>query len=344
MDSTSLDRLDRQLLHALHIDGRAPFSRIAAVLGTSDRVIAHRYRRLRAECGLRVTGMTDPGRLGQILWFVRIRCTPDAAMSIATALARRSDTSWVSLNSGGTEIICTVRTRDSQERDALLLHRLPRTPRVISVTAHYVLHQFVGGQHTWIARLGTLSGHQADELRAARPDPAADGEGGQARFDLGDDDEAMLAVLAGDGRASYPDLAAASAWSESTVRRRLDFLRRAGVLYFALDIDTRLLGFSAEAMLWLTVAPSEIDSVGETLAGHPEVQFAAVTTGQTNLVATVTCRDTQALYRYLTERIGAIEAIRQVESTPRICYLKRIGAQLDPPLLARSASGGSSPE
>ncbi|WP_346777316.1 AsnC family protein [Streptomyces sp. HNM0575] len=48
MDTLTLDDLDRQLVHSLAVDGRAPFSRIASVLRCSDRTVAHRYRRLRA--------------------------------------------------------------------------------------------------------------------------------------------------------------------------------------------------------------------------------------------------------------------------------------------------------
>ena len=43
----TLDALDLKLLHALQIDGRAPFSRIAEVLGVSDQTVARRFRRLR---------------------------------------------------------------------------------------------------------------------------------------------------------------------------------------------------------------------------------------------------------------------------------------------------------
>jgi DNA-binding Lrp family transcriptional regulator len=34
------DELDRAIVHALHIDGRAPFSRIASVLDVSDQTVA----------------------------------------------------------------------------------------------------------------------------------------------------------------------------------------------------------------------------------------------------------------------------------------------------------------
>ncbi|WP_330254065.1 Lrp/AsnC ligand binding domain-containing protein [Nocardia sp. NBC_00565] len=61
---------------------------------------------------------------------------------------------------------------------------------------------------------------------------------------------------------------------------------------------------------------------------HPEISFAAVTTGATNLVADVNCRDPQDLGRYLTERIAEIPGITTLETAPVIRTIKRAGALL----------------
>ena len=150
------DELDRQLVHALQIDGRAPFSTIAGVLGVSDRTIARRYARLRSTGAVRVLGGVDPTALGAVVWFLRVRCAPAAALPVAEALARRPDTSWVSVTSGGTEITCAVRAENEADSEALLLAKLPRTPRVEGVTAHSVLHTFYCCPDSLIARLGPL--------------------------------------------------------------------------------------------------------------------------------------------------------------------------------------------
>ena len=42
-----LDQIDRQLIRALQLNPRAPFSRIADVMGVSEQTVARRYRRLR---------------------------------------------------------------------------------------------------------------------------------------------------------------------------------------------------------------------------------------------------------------------------------------------------------
>ena len=100
-----LDAMDRQIVHILTIEPRASFRTIAAVIGTSDQTAARRYRRLEESAGLRVLGVPDGSRLGWTDWFLRLQTTPGGADSLAEALARRPDTRWVHLASGGTEII-----------------------------------------------------------------------------------------------------------------------------------------------------------------------------------------------------------------------------------------------
>jgi DNA-binding Lrp family transcriptional regulator len=248
-------------------------------------------------------------------------CTPDAAGGVAAALARRPDTNWVHLLSGGTEITCGIQARTPEERDALLLQKLSRTGRVVSVTAHLMLHRFFGGPTGWGGRRA-LSAEQIERMRFGVPDVIDE------PVTLGDADHALLHALSKDGRAGHVELAAVTEWSESTVKRRMDHLRRTGVLFYDLDMPGQVLGFHAEARLWMSVRPAELVAVGEALSAHLEVSFAAATTGPTNLMAAVNCRNTAGLYRYLTERIGGLEAVEYVETAPVIRTVKRAGAIL----------------
>ena len=79
LKTDQLDDLDRSLVHALQVNGRAPFGLIAAALGVSDHTIARRYRRLRSQGVLRVVGLPDSARLGRTDWFIRQRAVRDAA-------------------------------------------------------------------------------------------------------------------------------------------------------------------------------------------------------------------------------------------------------------------------
>ncbi len=286
-----------------------------------------------------MVGRTDARRLGQVDWLTRIRCVPDAAAPLAEALARRPDTSWVSLLSGG-EIVCNARGRLRPEREELLLGALPRSPRVLSVSAHYLLRTYVGGQVAWSGRTSALTEGQIGRLRAAagigRAAPGIpnglDISNVPHATDVTDVpdglDRALLAALAVDGRAPLAALAAGAGHPETTVRRRLAALIDGGLLFLDVDVDPRPLGFEVEAFCWLTVAPGRLAAVGRAMAEHPEVGFVAATTGPSNLVAGLVCRDTGAFYDYLTQGLGELEGVVAVETAPLLRSVKRAGMMI----------------
>ncbi|MFJ8494993.1 Lrp/AsnC family transcriptional regulator [Streptomyces sp. NPDC094038] len=320
LESDTLDPLDLQLLSALEVDGRASFSRIAAVLGVSDQTVARRYRRLCAEAGLRVVAVRDAERLGQDQWMLRLRCAPDGATVIADALAKRPDTAWIGLASGGTEIACMTRPRHAGDHDDLLLGKLPRTPSVVEIRAQQLLHRFYGGPTGWVRKFGALSEEQAAALRPAPPEAA-----GPARLEP--EDAPLLAALERDGRATYPELQRATGRSESSVKRRLAALIGSGAVYIDVEYRSEVLGFSKSAVLWITTTPAAMHSVGEALAAHDEVASAAATAGPSHVVVTTVLRDTAHLYAYLSGPVGRLEGVQHVEAMPFLRRVKQLTYQ-----------------
>ena len=312
MDTITVDDLDRQLAQCLGADGRASFSQLAEVLGVSDQTVARRYRRLRSSGALRVVGLKARHKVGYLGWFLRMRCVPGAGPAIAAALAKRTDTAWIQLLSGNTEVLCTLRGDGREGRESLLA-KLPRSDRIVAVTAHSLLHMFTGGPNG----LGFLRVLPDERVEPLRP-PVRGGH-----VELGELDFALFDALGVDGRASHAELAAATGWSESTVRRRMDQLRDTGVLYFDLELDMPTFGFRSPTWLWLSVPPSELAATGEALAKFPEVAYAAATTGPANLVVCAVCRDETEFYEFLTGKVGVLPGIGRVETSPIIKTVKQ---------------------
>jgi DNA-binding Lrp family transcriptional regulator len=312
VDFVTLDELDRRIIHALYVHCRAPFSLLAEVLDTSEQTVARRYRRLRDGHILRVVGELDSQRLGQSDWAVRIRCTPGSSMAVAAELARLPETAWVQLTSGGTEIFLTIHAHDRRHRTPLLLGRLQAGRQVVGLEAYCLLHLFTTGPNPapWATVLSD------DEVAALRPEKSASPSGRAHEGDLHDTDWPLIQALAEDGRATYRELATRTHWHESTVRRRIDELTSSGVLFFDLDVRPDAMGVNARAVLWMSVAPSQLTTVGTELAGRPEVPFVAATTGSTNLVVSLACRDDRDLYEYLTREIAALEGVTHFETAP----------------------------
>jgi hypothetical protein len=105
------------------------------------------------------------------------------------------------------------------------------------------------------------------------------------------------------------------------VRRLLAQLRANGAVFLDTTYDYRIFDLSTRVMLWASVAPAELDSAGLALARHPEVAFACATTGPTNLLAILLCKDIHSFYTYLTTRVAAL-GVRQVETSPIMRSLK----------------------
>ncbi|GAA3139526.1 Lrp/AsnC family transcriptional regulator [Streptomyces rectiviolaceus] len=314
------DSFDARLLQALEIDGRAPFSKIAAVLGVSDQTVARRYRRLVSDGSLRIVAVRDHEKLGQEQWMLRLRCAPDGADAIATALARRPDTSWIGLTSGGTEVVCCTRPRTRTDQDELLLAKLPRTPHIVDIRAQQMLHRFFGGPDGWLMKHGPLADEQIAALRAVPPASAAHVEGHR----IEPEDEPLVAALEQDGRATYPELQRATGRSESAVKRRLGALLASGAIYIDIEYANTLIGLHVGAMLWITTAPWAMDSVGKALASHAEIAHATAVAGPSNLMATAVTRDIPALYAYLSGKLGQLDGVQHVETAPFMRRVKQL--------------------
>jgi len=320
-----MDRIDRQIVHCLQRDARLPFRRIAEVLDVSEQTVARRYRSLHQQGAIRVLALPDPRATGAQNWFVRMLCRPDAADALADALAARDDVSWVSITAGGGELICVTRRDPDASPGSVLLHRLPRTNQVLSFTACSVLRMHVGGEAEWLAFDDPLT---ADQLAQLAADVGRAAGRSPARGAIEASDARLLAALAEDGRASLAALARATGWPPSRVSARLAELLDGGAVYIDIDLAPEQFGFHGSAYVWLTVAPGELEETGRTLSLHPETSFAAAVTGAANLMTAVTCRDADALYRYVTTQVGALPAVRQAEVVPVLRRAKQAGTRV----------------
>ena len=331
------DDLDLLMLQALELDGRIPFARLAEILDVSEQTVARRFRRMRAEGIVRVIGMIDTSALGESSWVVRIQSRPDAALALAEALARRPDVGWVTVTSGGAEIICVARSRTTRDRDELLLQRLPKTAQVTGISAQAMLHLF-DTRRSWLPGPPRLSSEQEQAILAqvelatafsVRRSGLSQTRSGRTAPELDAEDEILLAELARDGRATMSALAAATGWTPARTARRVEELAASGLLYFDTEMAVEMLGFRSLALLSISVGAGDLRATGEALGGHDEVPFVAATTGSTNLFASIVCRDAAHLFQYVSEGLGGLPAIRTVEIAPALRRVKQGGTLMD---------------
>ena len=249
-------------------------------------------------------------------WLLHLRCVPGSAQPLAAALARRTDTAWVQLLSGDTEVLCTVRGA-AAERDAVLA-RLPRGGRIVAVSAHQLLHVYVavtGG----LGFLRALSRDQVAPLRQPVPveklrrdDTLEPGELDLALFregwTHGPATPTSRRRWAGRSRPS------GARWTSSANRGRC---------FTTWSLTCPRSGSARRPGCGCRCRPSELTATGAAFGEFPEAAYAAAVAGAFNLLACAVCRDEEEFYDFLTTRVGSLRAVDRVETSPIIRTLKQ---------------------
>jgi DNA-binding Lrp family transcriptional regulator len=313
---------DLRLTRALQLSPRASFARLADAVGVHERTAARRYRRLRREGILRIFGVVNPMAVGHQLWYVRVRCRPDASESLAAALAARDDIAWVGVTAAGSEVFFSVRSLSVKQRDLLLTRSLPRSAQVLDIDATVVLHVFRGLSSRGWSELDRLL--TPEEVARLIGDDEASGPD-VPTVQLQPYDAALFDVLAADGRATTARLAEAAGISEGRAARRLATLIQTRTLVIDVDLAHDVFGLTVGAQIHFTVSPARQREVGEALAQFPEMGFVAAMSGRDNLLAAVACRDLAQLYEFTTGRVGALKGIVSMEVVPFTRVVKQSG-------------------
>jgi Lrp/AsnC family transcriptional regulator for asnA, asnC and gidA len=157
--------------------------------------------------------------------------------------------------------------------------------------------------------------------------------------ELTDLDFRLMRVLQLDGRRSSTEIAKELGVSESTVRRRIDWLTEQRYIQISAICDPIRIGFSIWIIVQLQVDLSEIETVSKELAELPEVFFIATTTGAFNIYFTGVFTSNEHVYNFMTTKLAAYRGIRNSSSYTILRLAKRTFALADPRELSAEQSG-----
>ncbi len=311
----SLDQLEQRIAAALLAAPRASWRTIADCLDLSERTVLRRAAPLYGDGTLRATAVRNPLYFPELTPVaLRIRCRPSTIGAVARTLAHRPDTVWVEILGGGEEISVVLFLANAASRNGLLLRDLPATAAVTSWSTQQLIRVFPTA-FAWTG--GLLTETELAQLRPptepakpAAPQPV---------------DAALIEALTADARASYGAIAARAGIGATTARRRIAAILDGQMIRLATELDLALLGIKTDALLWLTVPPAELERTGSTLSAHPQVRFAAATTGTSNLFIAVAAADRTGLYEFLTATLGPLTGDSAVETHPILSTVKRTG-------------------
>jgi Lrp/AsnC family transcriptional regulator for asnA, asnC and gidA len=146
--------------------------------------------------------------------------------------------------------------------------------------------------------------------------------GARRQDELSPLDKRIIEHLQADGRRPFTQIAHELGVSEAAVRARTNRLIERGILQIVGVADPGKLGFQ-QALIGIRCEPGRIVAVAEALAELPEVDYVVVTTGRFDILIETVSEDNEGLLGFLTERLQAIEGVRDTETFTYLRLIKQ---------------------
>ncbi|TAJ99544.1 MAG: Lrp/AsnC family transcriptional regulator [Chloroflexota bacterium] len=135
-------------------------------------------------------------------------------------------------------------------------------------------------------------------------------------------DKRIIEHLQADGRRPFTQIAHELGVSEAAVRARTNRLIERGILQVVGVADPGKLGFQ-QALIGIRCQPGRLVAVAEALAELPEVDYVVVTTGRFDILIETVSEDNEGLLRFLTDRLQAIDGVRDSETFTYLRLVKQ---------------------
>src|SRR4051812_48710407 len=210
-----IDALDRRIIAALQLNGRASWSSIARWVGASETTAQRRYNALRERRLLHVVGAVELDRTGSgSSMLVRIQARPGKGLELAELLAECPQARFLAVVTGSADVIVDFVARDTDELLRLLYTDLPGA-HLIAGTQHVAVIRTFTSAALWDP--GLLPPEAVADLRPARTAPFERTDWDRAPQPLSELERAIVDELARDGRQPVTAMARSLGRGESSV-------------------------------------------------------------------------------------------------------------------------------
>ncbi len=311
-----VDQLSRRIIVALQQDGRASWTAIAAMCGTSVPTVARRVQQLITDGVLRVAVIPGHGSTGPVETFLAsIGCRPGTQVEVAEQLVARDEVRFAALVAGSYDIIVELVVHAGPAGYPKTILELQRIPGVERWHSDLLLHVYKIS-NDWSRQL-----LDADDLSPADYRPAEPLLCSPDHLDKVD--RAILAVLGEDGRASFKAVASTLDLNESTVRRRFERMVADGCAMVVTLVPAATLGLEAETLLRISVEPAKLTEVALTLARHRAVRYLGATLDGNSLLCEVIAPSTKGLFDFTTCTLATLDGVVGWSASVELLSLKR---------------------
>ena len=103
--------------------------------------------------------------------------------------------------------------------------------------------------------------------------------------------------------------------SERAVRYRIDRMLRDNMIKITAVVRPAAFGLTVTADVWLEVESDKIREVAEKMATFENVTYVACSIGETDVSIQIVARDTEEIYRFVTEVVRKVPGVRRTTTS-----------------------------
>jgi len=121
----SIDEIDQRIIEALQLDGRRPFTKLAAEFGISEASVRQRVANLINTRVMQIVAITNPVKLGfSHASMIGIRISGDRLMEVANEISAFEEIIYLIICAGSFDLLAEVVCRDNDHLLSFLTEKL----------------------------------------------------------------------------------------------------------------------------------------------------------------------------------------------------------------------------
>src|SRR6266700_1909412 len=124
-DKNSIDEIDQSIIEALQLDGRRPFTKLAAELGISEASVRQRVANLINTQVMQIVAITNPLKMGfSLASMIGIRVSGDRLLEAAQEISAFDEVIYLIICAGTFDLLAEVVCQDNDHLLSFLTEKL----------------------------------------------------------------------------------------------------------------------------------------------------------------------------------------------------------------------------
>ena len=299
-----MDELDRELLRLLQRQGFQSSQELAVQLKIGTRTIQRRIKNMRDEGIFKVIAVPNLVSFGQSAWAkIGIKVDPNCSVKVAHQLADHPDVYFVAHSLGTYDIMIAAAFRTLDQLTHFVNNELTRIEGVVSKETMLLVRPKKYYRYLWPGPLFKDQAEEAIEFQAY-----------YSHYQLVDIDHKILDILMKDGLTRPATIKKQLGIAESTVRKRIKYMRDSHSITLEVVPNKEILEDEAWATIGINTRYDFDDKMLDAIVQDPNVYLVSVCLGRFDLVIAARFKNLDLLTQFISGKLTSIQGINSVQT------------------------------